>query len=251
MKAIIIEDESLSADHLKTLLKRIDKNIEVIAIYESVKQSVDAFKNGISCDLLFVDIHLADGLSFEIFSKVAIETPVIFTTADDDYAIKAFKLNSIDYLLKPIGIDDLKIALNKYKKINHVHQSNIIEDITNAYQTLNKNYKSRFMVKIGDSISSIKTEEITHFISEDGIVLLAINGGKRFITDYTLDILETLIDPQLFFRINRKVIVNINSINKVSPYFNSRLKIDFAGLEDEDTIISRDRVTDFKHWLDK
>ena len=101
------------------------------------------------------------------------------------------------------------------------------------------------------SISSIKTEEITHFISEDGIVLLAINGGKRFITDYTLDILETLIDPQLFFRINRKVIVNINSINKVSPYFNSRLKIDFAGLEDEDTIISRDRVTDFKHWLDK
>jgi DNA-binding LytR/AlgR family response regulator len=251
MKAIIIEDESLSADHLKTLLKRIDKNIEVIAIYESVKQSVDAFKNGISCDLLFVDIHLADGLSFEIFSKVAIETPVIFTTAYDDYAIKAFKLNSIDYLLKPIGIDDLKIALNKYKKINHVHQSNIIEDITNAYQTLNKNYKSRFMVKIGDSISSIKTEEITHFISEDGIVLLAINGGKRFITDYTLDILETLIDPQLFFRINRKVIVNINSINKVSPYFNSRLKIDFAGLEDADTIISRDRVTDFKHWLDK
>ncbi len=251
MKAIIIEDEKLSAEHLATLLKKIDATIEIIAYFDTVKKTVEEFKKGLKADLLFVDVHLADGISFEIFSKISIETPVIFTTAYDEYAIKAFKINSVDYLLKPIAIADLRTALEKFKKLNQTNPNTIIENITNAYQTISKQYKNRFMVKIGDSISSIKTEDIVHFISEDGMVLLATDTAKRFVIDYTLDQLESMVAPDMFFRINRKVLVNIKSIQKVSAYFNSRLKLNSSTLNDEDCIVSRERVNNFKAWLDK
>lgn len=250
MKAIIIEDERLSAEHLTNLLKKVDATIQVIANYDSVKKSVEEFKKGIKADILFVDVHLADGLSFDIFSKTTIDTPVIFTTAYDEYAIKAFKINSVDYLLKPIGLADLKIAIEKYKKLNAPSQIAILENISNAYQSINKQFKNRFMVKIGDTIASIKTEDISHFISEDGAVLL-VTENKRFVIDYTLDTLETLVSPDVFFRINRKVMVNISSIQKVSSYFNSRLKLNLSSLTEEDGIVSRERVNDFKAWLDK
>lgn len=250
MKTIIIEDEKLSADYLTNMLNRIDPSIEIIANYDSVKKSVEEFQNGVMADLLFVDIHLADGLSFDIFSKVYIDIPVIFTTAYDDYAIKAFKLNSVDYLLKPIGLNDLKQAIEKYKKLNTKQQNNQIEQLSQVYSQLNKQYKNRFMVKIGENIISIKSEEIIHFVAEDGIVLLVTNTGKRYSIDYTLDQLENLIDPDVFFRINRKVIISLNAVQKVSSYFNSRLKINSTLLDDEACIISRDRVSDFKKWLD-
>ncbi|MEO6303603.1 MAG: response regulator, partial [Bacteroidia bacterium] len=179
MNAIIIEDEKLSAEHLATLLKKIDPSIIIIATFDSVKKSVEEFSKGLKADLLFVDIHLADGLSFDIFSRIAIETPVIFTTAYNEYAIQAFKINSVDYLLKPIGIEDLRSAVGKYKKFNNYNHSTILENISNAYQSINKQHKNRFMVKIGDNISSIKTEEIQHFISEDGLVILVAENGKR------------------------------------------------------------------------
>lgn len=251
MKAIIIEDEKLSAEHLATLLKKIDASIEIIAYFDTVKKTVEEFKKGLKADLLFVDVHLADGISFEIFSKISIETPVIFTTAYDEYAIKAFKINSVDYLLKPIGIADLRTALEKFKKLNQSNPNTLIENINNAYQSISKQYKNRFMVKIGDSISSIKTEDIVHFISEDGMVLLATDTAKRYVIDYTLDQLESMVAPDMFFRINRKVLVNIKSIQKVSAYFNSRLKLNSSTLNDEDCIVSRERVNDFKAWLDK
>jgi DNA-binding LytR/AlgR family response regulator len=251
MKAIIIEDEKLSAEHLATLISKIDTSIEIVGIYESVKQGIAAFSKGIKCDLIFADIHLADGLSFEIFSKVIVDTPVIFTTAYDEYAIKAFKLNSVDYLLKPIGISDLKSALEKFKKLNKSAQSIIIADIAEVYQNLTKQHKTRFMVKMGETIASIKSDDITHFISEEGVVLLVTNSGKRYITDYTLDNLEEIIAPETFFRINRKVILNINYITKVSTYFNSRLKISTPNLIEDEGIVSRERVNDFKSWLDK
>lgn len=250
MKAVIIEDEKLSADHLETLLKKLDDSIEIIARFDSVKKSVEAIKKGITADLFFMDIHLADGLSFDIFSQTHFSTPVIFTTAFDAYAIKAFKVNSIDYLLKPIDINELKTALTKFKKTNKLNQQSIIENISLAYQNLNKQYKNRFMVKIGDTITSIKTDEISHFISEDGLVLL-VTGTKRYVVDYTLDALEELIAPDAFFRINRKVIVNISSIKKVSSYFNGRLKLISDSLNEEECIVSRERVTEFKEWLDK
>ena len=201
MNAIIIEDEKLSAEHLANLLKRIDVSINVIATFDSVKKSVEAFQKGINADVVFVDVHLADGLSFDIFSKIQIDTPVIFTTAFDEYAIKAFKLNSVDYLLKPIGADDLRVAIDKLKKFNQQHTS-IIKDIASVYQNLNKQYKNRFMVKMGDSIVSIKTEDVLHFIAEDGITLMVTVMGKRYAVDYTLDQLEGLVSPNLFFRIN-------------------------------------------------
>lgn len=251
MKVVIIEDEKLSAEHLENLLKRIDSTVQVIAKLDSVKRCLEFFKAEPSADLLFVDVHLADGLSFELFAKIKIDTPVIFTTAYDEYAIKAFKLNSVDYLLKPIGLEDLKSAMAKYKKLNSSYRSGMMEDIAIAYQQMNKQYKNRFMVKMGDTIASVKTEEISHFISEDGMVLLATTQGKRYTVDYTLDQLESLIDPAAFFRINRKVMMHINSIQKVSAYFNSRLKINTDTLQDEDGIVSRERVNDFKKWLDK
>lgn len=250
MTAIIIEDERLSAEHLANLLKRADPAIQVTAVYDSVKKSIEEFKKGTAADLLFVDVHLADGLSFEIFSQVAIDTPVIFTTAYDEYAIKAFKINSVDYLLKPVGLSDLKTALDKYRKLNDPGKAAILENISNAYNSFNKQFKNRFMVKTGDVISSVKTQDISHFISEDGAVLL-VTENKRYVIDYTLDHLETLISPDTFFRINRKVLVNINSIQKVNAYFNSRLKLNLTSLSEEDCIVSRDRVNDFKIWLDK
>ncbi len=250
MNAIIIEDEKLSAEHLSNLLKRIDASINVIANFDSVKKSVEAFQKGIKADVVFVDVHLADGLSFEIFNKIQIDTPIIFTTAFDEYAIKAFKLNSVDYLLKPIGVDDLRVAIDKLKKISQSHTS-IVQDIANAYQNLNKQYKNRFIVKMGDSIVSIKTEDVFHFIAEDGITLLVTIAGKRYAVDYTLDQLTELVSPDLFFRINRKVLIAINAVQKVSSYFNSRLKINSDLLEDESAIVSRERVSEFKAWLDK
>jgi DNA-binding LytR/AlgR family response regulator len=251
MKAIILEDEKLSAEHLINLLVKIDPEIQIIASFDSVKKSIEAFKENPKADLIFVDIHLADGISFEIFSKVAVDIPVIFTTAYNEYAIKAFKLNSIDYLLKPIGIDDLKGAIDKFKKLNFSQPAQLLENISSVYQSMIKQFKSRFMVKIGDTISSIKTEDILHFMYEDGMVMLSTNVSKRYTIDYTLDHLETLIDPSIFFRINRRVLININSIKKVSSYFNSRLKVTTDFLQEEDCIVSRERVSDFKMWLDK
>lgn len=250
MNVVIIEDEALSAEHLATLLKRVDKTIQVSAVFDTVKKSVAAFEKGLEADLLFVDIHLADGLSFEIFREVSLDTPVIFTTAYDEYAIRAFKFNSIDYLLKPIGISDLKAAMDKYNKLS-TKPAFPFKDIADIYQTIRKPYKNRFMIKMGESIVSVKTEEVSHFIAEEGIVLLSTKAGKRYPLDYTLDQLMEALDPAAFFRINRKVIVNIEHIQKISTYFNSRLKLTLLALEGDDCIVSRERVNEFKLWLDK
>lgn len=250
MNVAIIEDEKLSAEHLATLLRKADKTIHVIATFDTVKKTVEAFEKGLDAELLFVDIHLADGLSFDIFQKISVETPVIFTTAYDEYAIRAFKFNSIDYLLKPIGINDLKAALEKYNRLTTAKASFPFKEIASVYETINRQYKTRFMVKMGDNIVSVKADDVAHFIAEDGIVLLATKAEKRYPVDYTLDQLAEALDPKLFFRINRKVMVNINSIQKINTYFNSRLKLISPGLTDDDCIVSRERVNDFKAWLD-
>jgi DNA-binding LytR/AlgR family response regulator len=251
MKAIIIEDEKLSAEHLSNLLKRIDASIHVIAYFDSVKKTISAFEKGIKADVLFVDVHLADGLSFEIFSKINIITPVIFTTAYDDYAIKAFKLNSVDYLLKPIGLEDLRMAIDKFKKMSQQQFVFSIEHIAAAYQTLNKPYKNRFMVKLGEQIVSVKVEDISLFVSEEGTTMLTTNAKKRYAIDFTLDQLEDLVSPEVFFRINRQVLIHINAVQKISTYFNSRLKLSSELLKDDQAVISRERVNEFKAWLDK
>lgn len=250
MNAVIVEDEKLSAEHLSTLLKRIDKSVQVLATFDSVKKTVEAFENGLKADLLFFDIHLADGLSFDIFKKVDIKTPVIFTTAYDEYAIKAFKFNSVDYLLKPIGKDDLKAALDKFNQLSTPHALISIDKIAEVYGTMNKQFKNRFMVKMGENIVSVKSEDIAHFVAEEGIVLLCTKQEKRYAVDYTMDQLEGVLDPAQYFRINRKVLINISMIQKISTYFNGRLKITSSILAEEECIVSRERVNDFKIWLD-
>ena len=251
MNVIIIEDEQLSAEHLTTLLQRIDPAIQVTHRFESVKQSVEAFQSGVKADLLFADIHLADGSSFDIFHKVSVEIPVIFTTAFDQYAIKAFRTNSIDYLLKPIDSSELKRSIEKFNQLNRQQHAQLIEQLlSNSFQPT-KSYKNRFMVKLGENIVSVKTEDIDHFISEDGVVLLVTKLGKRYPVDYTLDQLDQLIDPDTFFRINRKVILHIEAIQKISSFFNSRLKVTSTYISNDEAVVSRERVGDFKQWLNK
>ena len=250
MKVVIVEDEKLSAEHLALLLQRLDSSIEVVRYLDTVKGTIKAFQEGLEADLLFLDIHLADGNSFEIFNKIQIDTPIIFTTAYDQYAIQAFKQNSIDYLLKPIALKDVQFALEKYKKQQQFANKQLVENITMAYQKLNKEYKNRFLVKIGQTIDSIKTDDIHHFETEESLSFLVTTKGSRYPIDYTLDQLETLLQPKDFFRINRKIILHIQSIEKVNTYFNSRLSIATKFLVGDTRVVSRDRVNDFKMWLD-
>jgi len=250
MKVVIVEDEKLSAEHLALLLHRIDSTIEVVKYLDTVKGTIKDFQEGLEADLIFLDIHLADGNSFEILNQLHIDIPIIFTTAYDQYAIQAFKQNSIDYLLKPISLKDLAFALDKYKKLEQKANKNLIENIRIAYQQLNKEYKTRFLVKKGQTIESILIADIHHFETEESISFLTTNKGSRYPIDYTLDQLEILLGPKYFFRINRKVILHIQSIEKVNTYFNSRLSIAAKFLDGDARIVSRDRVNDFKMWLD-
>jgi DNA-binding LytR/AlgR family response regulator len=250
VKVIIIEDEKLSAEHLNVLLQKIDSSIEVINYFDTINASVIAFKEGLKADLIFMDIHLADGNSFEIFNQIELEFPVIFTTAYDNYAIQAFKQNSIDYLLKPIALQDLQFAIDKFKKQQEVGNKNFISSIASAYQQINKEYKTRFLVKLGQTIDTIPTEEIHHFETKNSLTFLVTNKGNHYSIDYTLDQLETLLQPKIFFRINRKIILHIQSIEKVNTYFNSRFLIATKFLDDDSKIVSRERVNDFKKWLD-
>jgi len=249
MNTIIIEDEKLSADHLSNLLRRVDPDIRVIAVFDSVRSSIDAFRKGMKADLLFLDIHLGDGLSFEIFNEIANDTPIIFTTAYDEFAIRAFKLNSIDYLLKPVGYDELAAALKKFDRLNRKAMPAVLDHLLDAYGMMKKQFKQRFMVRTGETIISVKTGEISHFLSEDGIVLLVSRENRRFPVDFTLDQLEAMLDPGEFFRINRKVILSIHVIQKTGSYFNSRLKVTAPLLQSDHAVVSRERVNEFKHWL--
>ena len=225
MKVVIIEDEKLLAEHLTILLQKIDESITVVNFFDTITASVNAFKEGLNADLIFMDIHLADGNSFEIFNQIKLEIPVIFTTAFDNYAIQAFKQNSIDYLLKPIALKELQFALDKFKKQQQSGNKDLISSIALAYQQMNKEYKTRFLVKLGQTIDTIPTDEIHHFETKESFSFLVTNKGNRYLIDYTLDQLETMLHPQNFFRINRKIILHIQSIEKVSTYFNSRLSI--------------------------
>jgi len=250
MRVIIVEDEKLTAEHLTMLLQKIDSTIEVVQYLDTVKATINAFKNGLQADLFFLDIHLADGNSFEIFKEIKTEIPIIFTTAFDKYAIQAFKQNSIDYLLKPISLNDLKFAIEKYHKQQQTVNKNLIENITNAYQQMNKQYKKRFIVKHGQSIETFETSEIHHFETHESLTFLFTVKNNRFAIDYSLEQLEAMLQPKDFFRINRKIIINIKSIEKVQTYFNGRLILKTNYLDDEAKIVSRERVNEFKKWLD-
>ena len=208
MKVVIIEDEKLSAEHLTVLLQKIDASIVVIKYFDTVKASVTAFKEGLKADLIFMDIHLADGNSFEIFNQIELDISIIFTTAYDNYAIQAFKQNSIDYLLKPIALQELQFAVEKLKKQQQSGNKDLISSISMAYQQMNKEYKTRFLVKSGQNINTIKTEEIHHFETKESLSFLVTNKGNHYSIDYSLEQLKSMLQPKDFFRINRKIILN-------------------------------------------
>lgn len=252
MKVLIVEDESMAAKRLTTLLQKLEPSIEILDQLDSVKNAVIWLSEN-EADLLFFDIQLADGLSFQILNQVNIKTPIIFTTAFDEYAIQAFKVNSIDYLLKPIDPEELKNALTKFHENFNAPktiQPNLAM-LEQAMQMLTKQYKERFVVKIGEHIHTVSVADAAYFFSQDKATFLQSSEKKRYIIDYTLEEIEALVDPKEFFRINRKYMISLRGIKDIVTYSNSRLRIILSQSEEMDAIVSRERVQDFKKWLDR
>jgi len=253
MNVVIIEDETPAAEKLERYLKRFDESIKVLTILQSVKASVEWFSENLeNVDLIFMDIQLLDGLSFAIFDEVEITKPIIFTTAFDEYALKAFEVNSIAYLLKPITMPDLSSAMEKLNLLQEsTNEENLIDlkaILTGISNT--KQYKSRFMVKIGEHIRSVTTDQILFFYADGRNAYIATDQGRRLIIDHKLEDLEKLLDPKKFFRVNRTYIMNISSITDVILYTNSRLRIVTETKVDKEIIVSREKVQSFKQWFD-
>ncbi|QDO94346.1 response regulator transcription factor [Formosa sediminum] len=251
MKVIIIEDEKPSARRLQRMLSQLQLQVEVML--HSVEESITWFQNNEHPELIFLDIQLSDGLSFEIFESVQINSAIIFTTAYDEYALKAFKLNSIDYLLKPIDEDDLEYAVEKYKSRVSKQEQVILDfnDIKNLLvNPLDRTYKKRFSVQVGQHLKLINSDEVECFYSENKGTYLHTTSGRNYLLNSTLDQLEQDLEPHVFFRINRKFIVNINAIQDMVNYTNSRLEIKLNSYKDEQVIVARERVKTFKDWLE-
>ncbi|MBT3385939.1 MAG: response regulator transcription factor [Prolixibacteraceae bacterium] len=254
MKVLIIEDEQLAAERMVELLNLYDKSIEIIETFDSVKDSVQWLTNTPQPDLIFMDIQLADGLCFDIFEQVVLECPVIFTTAYEEYAIKAFKVNSVDYLLKPIDFSELKNSIEKFQKHFQISNQPLIihsDIIQNVKKLLSRPSKNRFVIKVGEHLKSVSTDDILYFFSQEKTTNIFTSKSKKFIVDYSLDHLKGLLDDEKFFRISRKYIINRDAISDIIVYSKSRLKVKLINQEEDDLIVSRDKVNAFKKWLDE
>lgn len=254
MITLIIEDEKPAARLLQRKLEKLDVTVETML--HSVEEAVEWFGNNQHPDLIFLDIQLSDGLSFEIFEKIDIKSAIIFTTAYDEYALKAFKLNSIDYLLKPIDEDDLETAVSKFKSRipkASIENSNLQLDFEQIRQMLSnpfaKTFKTRFTVKIGQHLKVITTEEIECFFSENKGTYIHTYDNRDYLIDSTLEILEQELDKKDFFRVSRKFIVPLKAIKEIQVYTNSRLKVILPTYKEDEVIVSREKVQDFKSWL--
>lgn len=249
MNVLIIEDEVFAAEKLEQMLIDINPAISVLAKLGSINESVKWLMSNTS-DLIFLDIQLSDGISFSIFDQVTINTPIIFTTAYDQYAIKAFQLNSISYLLKPIRKNDLEESLKKYQSLKSAFSIDFEMLLANI-QGRKPDFKKRFLIQIGEKIKKVELSEIAYFFVLEKAVYLKTFQGNSYPVDYTLDKLESLINPEKFFRINRKYIVSIDSISNMLAYSRSRVKLELKPNADEelDTIVSIERSSDFKKWL--
>jgi DNA-binding LytR/AlgR family response regulator len=248
MKILIIEDEKPAARRLMQLITEKLPDTEILGNLDSVTASVAWFNKNPQPDLLFLDIQLADGISFEIFERVKVTAPIIFCTAYDQYAIKAFKLNSIDYLLKPIDPEELSNALDKFQS-GRKEPAISLGQIRHLLQPAAKAFKTRFLVKMGERIQTIDIQDISFFFSEDKVTLLQTKQSKKYVVDYTLDEIEEMVSPEQFFRLNRKYLSSITAIKDVFTYSNSRLKIHLENCSDRDVLISREKMGGFKEWL--
>lgn len=252
MNILIIEDEQLAQERLQLLLKAYDPSVNIVGCLESVEEAVQWLNTKPHPDLILLDIHLSDGQSFEIFKRTTTQKPIIFITAYENYAIEAFQLFSIDYILKPVSAEALAAAINKYKNLSTVFAPKeyklLMEQVKDTFTT---NYKTRFLAKVGQRLFFIAAGEVAYFAADNKIVFLIDKEGNRFVINTTMEKLETELNPKEFFRLNRKVIVNADAIEQVKPFQSNRLKLQLKGIASaEEIIISRERVAEFKQWAD-
>jgi len=257
LRALIVEDEPLAARRLTELLRKQEQPLDVVGVAESVAEA-EVFLQTLQPgpDVLFLDIHLADGLSFEIFERQQVTCPVIFTTAYDRYALRAFKVNSVDYLLKPIEPEELTGALAKLRSLHAApvaptFDASMLAEMLRQAQP-STSYKTRFVVRVGEHLKAIPTEQIAYFFSLEKATLLQTKENRRFVVDYTLEQLENLLDPRHFFRLNRAYLAHADAIQDIIHYTNSRLQTVLRPASSDDTVlVSRERVAAFKAWLDR
>lgn len=253
MKVLIIEDEAPAFRRLEKILLEIDSNIEIVEVLDSVEETVKWMKNHDRPDLTLMDIQISDGISFQIFDQIDVKCPVIFTTAFDEYLLKAFKVNSIDYLLKPIKKEDLERSLEKYRNLQANFNGNGL-DMSALLSQINLSetkYKSRFLVKQGDKMLAIRSEDIVCFQSKHGVVHINTKNDKTYLSDFTLDELSVQLEPSIFFRANRQFIVNADYINTVHKHFKGKLMVEMDHFLDDQILVSSEKATTFKQWLDQ
>ncbi len=247
---VIIEDEAAAARRLAKLIQEIDPSVKIVQRLDSIETSIEWLSKHEDYDLLLMDIHLADGSSFEIFEHIDLKKPVIFTTAFDEYAINAFKVNAVDYLLKPIKKNELANAINKFKNTD-LSRLFDIQKFVQSFPSANElnNLNKRFLIRLGQHIKLVEIKDIAYFYTEDKITFLITNTGKRYPLDHSLEKLEQILNPQQFFRINRQFIINIDAIDELYTYSKSRVKVILSPSCELETIVSTERSPHFKKWL--
>lgn len=260
MDALIVEDEDLSVRRLRKLLNEVAPALLISGVTDSIEETVEWLRNNQKAgnpdpNLIFLDIELSDGQSFEIFNRVQVSSTIIFTTSYDEYALQAFKLNSIDYLLKPVHRDDLQRSLQKYENMRAQPGEDSLEGIKKlleGFQKIGKKeYRQRFLVKQGQKMLSIEVSEIAYFFTEERYSFFVTDANQKLLVDYTLDELADVLDPAKFFRINRGMMVTHKSVDKIDPYFGSRLALSLRPSHSKEALVSREKVGDFKHWMGK
>jgi len=252
MKILIIEDEAPAYRRLEKILMEIDPGIHIVEVLDSVEESVKWLQTHPAPDVALMDIQISDGISFQIFERIDVKCPVIFTTAFDEYLLRAFKVNSIDYLLKPIKKEELQQALQKFKNLRSAFSTEPnLTDILKQISLTETKYKSRFLVKQGDKMLSIRSEDVVCFQSRHGIVHIVTKGGKTYLSDFTLDDLAAQLDPAVFYRANRQFIIHADQNQAVHRYFKGKLLVELTGFTGEDIIVSSEKAAGFKEWLDQ
>lgn len=251
MKVVIVEDEIAASENLSYLIHNIDSTIEILTVLDSVKAAVKYFSQPSEAELVFMDIHLADGVSFEIFDQVTLNTPIIFTTAYDQYAIKAFKVNSLDYLLKPINEEELAEAINKFKNKSKDQDpnKNQLDGLLQLIQTKTKSYKTTYLVHHRDELLPIKTNEIAYFYIETGIVKAITFNNKSYVIDKKLEDIESELDSNIFHRVNRQFVINRDSIANIKFYFNGKLIINVNPPASDRIVVSKAKASEVKNWM--
>ncbi len=261
MKILIVEDEELAVKKLKKTLTSVDDSADVVGETDSIQNTVNWLQSNPAPDLILMDIELADGQSFEIFNHTEVKSPVIFITSYDEYALKAFKVNSVDYLLKPVQKEDLQAALEKYRQMKKMYTAGpeqaaapinldvLVKELQQKLQT--KEFRKRFLVKHGQKLVSVEINDIAYFFSDGRLNFFKTFDNKKYVVDYTMDELNEMLDPEKYFRISRSFFISVDSVSQIHDYFGNRLLLHLKPETDKEAIVSREKVTDFKTWLGK